>query len=279
MATATTSTSATAWSPDISTFNPGDAVPDALVLLTSTVAGEVEGDAPAVRVAYVDDAEAGFVAEGADITPSDPDLNEVLVHTGKISQLVKLSREQWGQPNSAGLLSASVARAVTKAANIAYLAQVAPTSPAVTPPAGLLNVAGIETGTAVASDLDNLVDLIATLQANGATPSHIVIDPVGWASIAKLKLGTDYNAPLLGAGTADTVRMLLGLPVIVTPAMTASTGLVIDSTAVLSAVGTVMVATSEHFYFGGDNIALRATWRFGQNVIRPDRIGKFTITP
>lgn len=278
MATATTSTSAQAWSPDVSTFNPGDAVPDALVLLTSTQAGTVEGDAPAVRVAYVADAEAGFVAEGADITPSDPDLNEVLVHTGKISQLVKLSREQWNQPNSAGLLSTSVARAVTKAANRAYLAQAAPTSPAVTPPAGLLNVAGIETGTAVAGDLDNLINLIATLEANGATPSHIIIDPIGWASIAKLKLGTNYNAPLLGAGTEATPRRLLSLPVLVTSAMTASTGLVVDSTAVLSAVGQVSVATSEHFYFGGDNIALRATWRFGQNVINPERIGKFSIT-
>jgi HK97 family phage major capsid protein len=278
MATNTTSTSAKAWSPDVSTFDPGEAVPEALVLLTSTQAGTVEGDEPAVRVAYVTDATAGFVAEGEAISESDPTLNEVLVHTGKISQLVKVSREQWNQPNSQLLLSTSVARAVTKAANIAYLAQAAPTSPVVTPPAGLLNVAGIETGTAVAGDLDSLVDLIATLQANGATPSHLVIDPVGWASIAKLKLGTDYNAPLLGAGTADTVRMLLGLPVLVTPAMTASTGMVIDKAAVLSAVGTVMVATSEHFYFGNDNIALRATWRFGQNVIHPDHLGKFAIT-
>ncbi len=278
MATATTLTSANAWSPDVSTFNPGDAVPEALVLLTSTIAGEVEGDAPAVRVAYVADAEAGFVAEGADITPSDPDLNEVLVHTGKISQLVKLSREQWTQPNSAGLLSTSVARAVTKAANIAYLSQVAPTSPAVTPPAGLLNVTGIETGTAVAGDLDSLVDLIAAIEANGATPSHIVVDPIGWASLSKLKTGTGLNSALLGAGTEAVERRLLGLPVIVSAAMTASTGLVIDNTAVLSAVGQVSVATSEHFYFGGDNIALRATWRFGANVIHPNRIGKFAIT-
>ena len=238
----------------------------------------MEGDAPAVRVAYVTDAEAGFVAEGAAIDEDNPGLDEVLIRTGKVSQLIRLSREQWVQTGTGQLLSTSVARAVTKAANIAYLAQVAPTPPAVTPPAGLLNVAGIESGSAVAGDLDNLVDLIATLQANGATPSHIVIDPLGWASIAKLKIGADYNATLLGAGTQDTARMLLGLPVLVTPAMSASTGLVIDKTAVLSAVGTVAVATSEHFYFGSDGIALRATWRFGQNVVFPDRIGKFAVT-
>ena len=31
--------------------------------------------------------------------------------------------------------------------------------------------------------------------------------------------------------------------------------------------------------FGADGVALRATWRFGQNVIFPNRIGKFAITP
>lgn len=279
MATETTTTSAKAWSPDLSTFDAGDVVPEALILNTSTKAGTVEGDAPAVRVAFVTDAAAGFVAEGAAIDEDNPGLDECLIHTGKVSQLIRLSREQWTQTGTSQMLSTSVARAVTKAANIAYLAQAAPVGPAVTPPAGLLNVSGIVAGAAVAGDLDSLVDLIATLQSNGSSPSHIVIDPVGWATIAKLKLGTGYNAPLLGAGTSDTARMLLGIPVLVSPAMTASTGLVIDKTAVLSAIGTVQVATSEHVYFNSDGVALRATWRFGQNVIIPNRIGKFAITP
>ena len=58
----------------------------------------------------------------------------------------------------------------------------------------------------------------------------------------------------------------------------AGTGLVIDKSAIVSAVGEVMVAQSEHAYFDSDSIALRCTWRFGANVVRPDRIGKFTVT-
>src|SRR4051812_6013844 len=105
MATQTTVTSAKAWSPDLTAVAPQLAVPDALVLATSTVAGSVEGDEPAVRCQYVDDASAGFVAEGAVISEAAPNLAEVLVYTGKVAQLIRLSREQWVQPNAAALLS------------------------------------------------------------------------------------------------------------------------------------------------------------------------------
>ena len=53
--------------------------------------------------------------------------------------------------------------------------------------------------------------------------------------------------------------------------------MVVDKSAIVSAVGAVMVAQSEHAYFSSDSIALRGTWRFGQNIVRPERIGKFTI--
>jgi HK97 family phage major capsid protein len=278
VATETTITSAKAWAPDVTSVAPDIAVPDALILETSTVAGSIEGDAPAVRVQYVDDAAAGFVAEGTPITEADPSLAEVLVYTGKVAQLIRLSREQWSQPNASQLLSTSVARAVTRAANVAYLAQVAPTGPAVTPPAGLLNVTGIVSGGAIADDLDVLVDLLATLAGNYSVPSHIVVSPSAWASLQKFKTGTDFATSLLGAGTTSAERFLLDLPVIIDPAMTADAGMVVDKTAVVSAVGQVQVAVSDQVYFNADSVGVRCTWRFGQNVVRPDRIGKFTVT-
>ncbi|BBZ60143.1 phage major capsid protein [Mycolicibacterium monacense] len=278
MATETTVTSATAWSPDVTAVAPDIAVPDALILATSTVAGTVEGDAPAVRVQYVDDASAGFVAEGAAIAEANPALSEVLVYTGKVAQLIRLSREQWSQPNASQLLSTSVARAVTRAANTAYIAQAAPTPPAVTPPAGLLNVTGIVDGGTVATTLDGLVDLLAELAENYSTPSHIVMSPSAWASLRKFKIGTGYAGSLLGTGATDAQRFLLDLPVLVDPAVPADTGLVIDRAAVVSAVGQVQVATSDQVYFNADSVGVRCTWRFGANVVRPNRIGKFTVT-
>lgn len=278
MATETTLTSAEAWSPHVTAVAPSEAVPEALILQTSTVAGSVEGDAVAVRVQYVDDDDAGFVAEGATIPEADPDLAETLVFTGKISKLVRLSREQFVQDNAAGLLSESVRRVVTKAGNVAYIAQAAPVSPAVTPPAGLLNIDGIEDGGAVASDLDALIDLQATIAGNDGNATHIVLSPTAWASLRKFKTATDEATNLLGAGTEDTVHALLNLPVLVSNAVPANTGLMIDKSAVVSAVGNVMVAQSEHVYFAADSIGLRCTWRIGANVVHPERIGHFTVT-
>lgn len=278
MATETTLTSAKAWSPDVTAVAPELAVPDALILQTSTVSGSVDGDAPMVRVQYVDDAAATFTAEGAAITESDPGLSECVVATGKVTQLIKLSREQFNQPNASQLLSSSVARAVTKAGNTAYINQAAPVSPAVTPPAGLLNISGIVNGGAIADDLDGLVDLLATLAGNDAQPSHIVVSPTGWASLRKFKTGVDYNSALLGTGATDAQKFLLDLPVIVSPAVPSGSGVVIDQTAVVSAVGPVEVATSEHAFFGADSVAVRCIWRFGANVVKPNRIGKFTVT-
>lgn len=278
MATGTTLTSATGWSPDLSTFAAQDVIPDALILQTSTVAGRIEGDAPAVRAAYVDDAAATFTAEGADIPEADPTLAEVLVYTGKVSQLVRLSREQWVQAGSPTMLGDSVRRAVVKAANTAYIAQAAPTSPALTPPAGLLNITGIVNGGAVATSLDALVDAFATIETNGGSPTHIVMAPDAWASLRKFKTATGSALGILGAGTNDADRRLLDVPVLVTSAVTSGTGLVIDKSAIVSAVGPVLVAQSEHVYFGSDSIALRCTWRFGANVVRANRIAKFTVT-
>ncbi|MEX3644322.1 phage major capsid protein [Mycolicibacterium porcinum] len=268
MATQTTTTSEYAWRPDQTAFHAADVIPEALI----------DGDKPSLHVAYVDDADAEFVAEAAEIDESDPAMAEVIVHTGKISQLVKLSREQFYQQGTPDQLRQSVSRAIVKRADQAYLSQILPTPPAVHPPAGLLNIAGVTEATdEVADSLDALVDLIAVLESEGATPSHIVVDPLGWAELRKLKLGDDYNASLLGAGTTDAVPMLLSLPVLVNRWAPAMSGLVLDRGAVVSAVGTVQIANSEHQFFSSDSVALRATWRIGWNVVRPQRIGKFDI--
>ena len=83
---------------------------------------------------------------------------------------------------------------------------------------------------------------------------------------------------LLGAGTTDAAPMLLSLPVIVNREVRALSGVVLDRSAVVSAVGPVNVAVDNSVFFTSDSVALRATWRIGFNVVRPDRIAKFTVT-
>ncbi len=108
MATLTTTTADFAWRPDESTFAPADVIPQALLLQTATISGEINGDQPSLHVAFVTDAEsAAYVAEAAAITDSEPGLDEVLVRTRKISRLVSLSNEQFSQEGTAGQVSAS----------------------------------------------------------------------------------------------------------------------------------------------------------------------------
>ena len=278
MATETTTSAAEAWRPNVQGYNAEDTIPEALILQTSTISGRIEGDEPMLLVPYVGGAEAQFVAEGAPIPEDDLDLGQVAVATGKVAHLTRLSAELMSQPNASQLIMNAARRAVVLKANQAYVAQVAPTSPAVTPPAGLLNIPGITNGGAVADDLDALVDAVAGIEAAGGTATHIIAAPSAWASLSKLKTGTGSAASLLGAGTTDAVRTLLDIPVLVTPSMTADTLLVVDKSAVVSAVGDIRVATSEHAYFGSDSVGVRVTWRFGQNVVAPDRIAKLTVT-
>lgn len=275
--THTTITSSGAWRPDAYAFSPTDVIPEALLLQCSTKAGEVDGDQPVVRVAYCDDDTAEFIAEGAEVPESEPSLSEVLVATGRVSQLVRLSAEQYGQSGTAEQLAASVARSIVRRADLAFISELAPTPPALAPAPGLLNVDDIVQGDPVSESLDALVDLVAQLQSNLSTPTHILLDPLGWSEFRKLKVGTDYNSALLGAGTSDAEQRLLSLPVIVSNALPNYSGLVIDSSAVVSAYGELVVKTSFDQYFSSNSVGVLAYWRCGHNVVRPERIGSFTV--
>jgi len=80
----------------------------------------------------------------------------------------------------------------------------------------LLNVTGLVDGGEVLGNLDALIDLQAELQLNGSTPSHLLLDPLGWAALRQMKFDdVGSNQTLIGAGTTDAVPMLLSLPVIV----------------------------------------------------------------
>lgn len=278
MATETTLTSATAWSPDIISFKPEEVIPDALIFKGSTVVTtELEGDAPVARVPWVDDDEADFVAEGAQIDEADPTLAEVVVPTAKVSQLIRISREQWNQDSTAGLLSTSAARAVTRAANAAFIAQAAPTPPAITPPTGISLTPGIVTGTTITSDLDPIADLIAEIEANGGQPGIIFADPLAWGALRKLKTATGSNQSLIGAGVEDAEKRLFGLTVVTTPAVPVGKLIMVDPLAVAGAAGKIQVATSEHAYFASDSIALRVTWRIGWGVQHANRLGVLDV--
>ncbi|CQD20036.1 phage major capsid protein, HK97 [Mycolicibacterium conceptionense] len=270
MATQTTTTSPGAWRPDVTEYLPGDVIPDALILTHAIVAGTIEGDQPSVRVPFVsDDGTAAIVAEGAEIADGNQDFDEAVVQTVKVAQLGKYSFETLQQTEAARLVEESLTRSVTRKANAAFLANASG-------PSGLLNVAGIVNGGAIGNNLDKLVDAIAAIEGNDGTATNIIAAPDAWASVSKLKTATASNQSLIGAGTETATRSLLSVPVTVSPAMPTGGILVIDRSAIVAAVGAVRLARSEDAFFVNDVIALRATFRLGWDVMRPNRIAKLT---
>lgn len=251
---------------------PAEVIPDALILTTAAFAGMVEGDQPAIHVPYVDsDSSAGFTAEGAAITEAAPATTDVLVHTGKVAVLGKISREQLAHEGIGALLSDSFKRALLRKSNAAYLSQVAPTSPAVTPPAGIITQVG-GTATAMGTNLDKVADAIATIEGANGAATHVIAHPTAWNYVVKLKQTTGSNVGVLPAGNDAATRSLYGVPVIVSNSVPSNEMLVLDKSAILSAHGQVQIATSEHVYFGSDSIAIRATFRFGATVADTDRV-------
>lgn len=271
MSTLTTSTADFGWRPDETFFAAEDVVPDALILQVSTVAGEIDGDQPSLHVPFVHDTQdAGYVAEAATIPESNPELDEVLVVTKKISRLVTLSNEQFRKSPTAQQISASVARDLVAKADASFIGDLAN-------PTGIINTIGTLGGYNIASDLDDLIEAVAAIEDNGGTPSAIVVSPNTWASVQKLKLGATFdNAYTLGVGVEVAQPRLLSLPVYKSRFITDWTGLVIDSSAIVSAVGPVRIATSEHSTFARDSVQVRATWRIGWACPRPNRIAKFS---
>jgi len=276
----TTPTTSDGWSPDLVALDPTVYLPDALPLVVGNNVGRVEGDDPVVRVLYVDDDEAAVVPEGTEIAESDPDFNEVLVRTVKVAQLVTMSNEQFAHlqdgPRSPEHLSASMRRAVTKKANDVFVNSPAPTSDG-QPPAGLLSITGVVDGGDVADNLDAIADAVTAIEEAGGAPTDIIAAPSAWGALRKMKDSTDSNAGLLGAGTADATRQVLGLPVRTTSAMPAGELLVVDGSTIVVAAGDLKIARSEHSAFSRDAIQARATWRFGVNAVRPDRLVRLAV--
>ncbi|MEX3650864.1 phage major capsid protein, partial [Mycolicibacterium porcinum] len=102
MSTFSTVGSAKAFHVDEQGFAPEEVIPTALILQITTKVGFVPGDEPAIRVPFVNvDADAGFIAEAAEIPEGDPVTNEVLIHTGAVAQLEPISVDQYQQGNAA----------------------------------------------------------------------------------------------------------------------------------------------------------------------------------
>lgn len=250
-------------------------VPDALIMKLTRNVGDVEGDAPFVRVPYVaTDAEAGFTDEGAEITESDPDLDEITFSTKKLAALSKISREANSYPTAANLVGTSLTRTITRKANVALLSNPV-TEGQLT---GLVNIAGIHDYGMLGNSLDAVEDALTWVESFEDDPDiQIVMDALGWSALRKLKKQTGSNDPLLGSPAEQTTKRIFGVDVTVTASAPSNTILIFDRNNVYSAVGPVLGKEDPSVYFTSDSIARRVTWRIGWKALHPNRIAKVSF--
>jgi len=257
-----------------------EAVPDALIAnpLVATVAGEIEGDAPRVRVPYIKtDPTAGFVKEGADITDGGGELDEVLISTGKIATVVKQSNESASFETASQLIAAGVSRSIVTSADNAFLNNAkSEDTDAQDGPVGILNTEGIPaTQTTGEGIVDAVADAKAAIGGNGGIPTAIVVNYAVEAILRKLKT-TDGRGLLIDPVESGELS-IHGLPVIVNRAMPDNTLLIVSAGEIVAAVGTVNLAVSTDALFTSDSLIRRATWRIGAKVIHANRLAKLTI--
>lgn len=272
-----TTNSPWSWRPDVREFMPEDAVPEALLHEITTHVAAIEGDAVAVRVPLIADETADLVREGDEIDESEPELSETSLFTVKVAKLLRITREMLEQERTEETLANVAARSIVTKADQVLLNQAAPVAPETWPPPGILDQ-GIPAAGAVAGDVDTLIEALATIRANGGTPSHIVLSPTGWSRLQRFKIDATSNLALLGSAQAPPSPTLLGVTVVQNAAVPAGSGLIVDRSDIISASGPVQVAISDQVYFKSDSYAIRVTWRFGSRVVHPNRHARFTVT-
>lgn len=271
MSTPATTAMGEGWAPNhISAFDPQDKLEDALIVRAAERAGTVEGDAPSVLVPYIKtDPAAGFFDEGAEIDQKPIEGSQIAITTRKVAVVSRYSRELAVQPGAAERIADSLRRAVTAKADAAFCGNA-------TEPTGLFEITGIANAGALENDIFAVHDAIAAIEADGGTATTVLVNPLDWATLAKLPDESGSNRGLLDS-QVEAGKSLAGLPVISHSAVPQGEALVYDATEVVAAYGDLLVARSDDAYFASDSVAVRATFRVGWEVVRPERLQKLTV--
>ncbi|PST47600.1 phage major capsid protein [Bifidobacterium callitrichos] len=283
----TTNSNIMSWNPERTTLPATDVTPEALVLnpLVATIAATPQGDQTYVRIPFVAaDPTADIVAEGAELPEGEATRAEIRVYTRKVGILQRVSREAYGQQltadngtaNASDLFTTSLQRAVTAKLDGLFINSPSKADDVFAPGLAVDTTDAIIDGGNIVDNLDPLVDALATVADNGATPTCVLTSNSGWAKLQKLKY-TDGRPVVNPDAQADTVPQLAGLPVVRNAAVPKDTLFVIDATNIVAALTDVTVDVDQSVFFTSDSIAVRVTARLGWGVVQRGRIARLKI--
>lgn len=225
----------------------------------------VETNSKDFRIPIVtDDVSASWTAEGADITATDAEVDELLVTPKKIAALSKVSRELAADssPAAQNVVGQSIARDIARRVDSAFFGDTVANGPD-----GISSLNDIQFVDAdTITNVDPFSEAISKAENEGAQITAFVANASTVLALSKLKkLTTGSNEPLLQPDpTLPTRRQILGVPLYSVPAavVPANTVWAVDISRVFVVVRQdVELSVDESFYFGSDSLAVRAVMR------------------
>lgn len=239
---------------------------------------------PSLRVPVVSaDPAAAFVAEGAEITASDPTVTEVDIVAKKLAALTVISSELAADSSPAALqvVGDGLVRDLGRKVDAAYFGNTTTNGPA-----GLLSLAAgdndIDAGDTW-SNLDWAEEAKTNAEQHNTTVTAFVANPATVLKIAKIKQYTSAssNVPLLQAdATVPAARVVAGVPLLSSPSIGDDIVWAIPAArSVVALRQDAQVVPDASVYFTSDRIALRGILRVGWGFTDPAAVSKIAITP
>jgi HK97 family phage major capsid protein len=255
-------------------------------LLAESIAGQimtpVSTDRSTYRIPIVTtDPSASWVAEGQEITASDPAIDELEITPSKLAALTVISKElaDDSSPAAQDVIGAGILRDLIRKTDQALF-----TATTTNGPGGLPGVSGISTVSAGAAyaNVDAFSDAIFTSANFNGSVSAFVTNPATAMALSKLKAGTALNSPLLQADpTQPGKRQILGVPLLTSPYVT-TTNNVVWAIPAAQAYFIVReqaeVEADRSVFFTSDRVAIRAIVRAGFGFPNPPAIVKIATS-
>jgi HK97 family phage major capsid protein len=211
-----------------------------------------------------DDVDAGWYAEGGEITPSDLTMDEVVVTPDKVAGLTIISRELAADttPEAQQVVGESIARDIARKIDTAFFANTTSNGPD-----GLLSLGDIQTvdTTGTIANTDPFAEAISKAETVGATVTHFVTSPATALVLAKVKKATGSNEPLMSTDpTNATRRYVLGVPLLTSTAVADGTIWAIPKQRVYVVIReNTTLEVDRSAYFSSDRIGVKAVMRVG----------------
>lgn len=227
------------------------------------------------------DPNASWVAEGAEITPSDPTFGEITSPYYKVGALAVASSEIVDDAREDEQLTVmnGLMRDIARKIDAAYF-----TTHAGNPnqPKGLEDLTeatNIKTPTTAWQNIDPFIEAIYKATQQGAEVTAFAANPEDAWLLSQLKDQQGSNRPLLGPDPTNPVQQVIqGVPLYVSRHVTKGTVWAIPRTrSVIAVRRDVQVASDFGAFFTSDRIALRATMRAAFLFPQPEAIIKIEL--